>query len=222
MIICNSKKFIYIHIPKCGGTSVSSFLERRLLPQDITLNLSQHEGWGRYIEAVRIRHDLVKHSTAMQIRKAVRPEHFSNYYVFTFCRNPFARAYSAFKFTKRVDAIRRPDSQRYQDIKDMSFEEFLASPYMQEQNIFQARPQSLWVQGVPEKVHVFKLENIDQALSNLSKRLYGEEDQRPVPRKNFSADENEWKKMSPQAEDMVRDLYSGDFERFDYPLTIER
>lgn len=221
MIISNSNKFIFIHIPKCGGTSVSDFFERRLLPQDISLNLSPHLGWDRYLEAVGKKYGLNKHSTAREIKIAVTPRHFADYFVFTFCRNPFARAYSVFTFTNRADAKHRPDSQRYRDIKHMSFEDFLSSPYMQDYKIFQSRPQNLWVQGGPANMGVFKLEEIDDSLRELSIRFYGVEHPKSASRLNFSADRNAWKSMSGQAVDRIRTLYSEDFDRFGYSRTIE-
>jgi hypothetical protein len=87
MIICNSKKFV---------------LESQLLPQDITLNLNPNNGWEEYIKAYHNKFGLYKHSTAAEVAKAMKPSYLRRYYVFTFCRNPFARAYSAYKFTLRV------------------------------------------------------------------------------------------------------------------------
>lgn len=210
MIISNSSRFIYIHISKCGGTSVSGFLERRLGPQDISLNLSPHAGWADYLAAVKQRHGLDKHSTAVEIARAMG-------------RNPFARAYSIFTFTKRADARNRPDSQRYADIKDMSFEEFLDSSYIRKRRIFASRLQSDWVRNSPVSVRSFKLENVDAVMANLARRFYGEAPETlEVPRKNFSTGQGDWQAMSEDAERLVLSLYEEDFETFGYPHRIPR
>ncbi|MGH1413628.1 MAG: sulfotransferase family 2 domain-containing protein [Pelagimonas sp.] len=223
MIISNSRKFIYVHIPKCGGTSVSSFLEERLLPQDMTLNLSPSDGWGAYLNAVEKKYGLNKHSTAQEIAKAVQPDNFKDYFVFTFCRNPFARAYSIFTFTKRADARLRPDSARYKRIKDMSFEDFLKTEYVQEHQLFAARLQSDWVRDAPVPVRRFKLEKIDTALGRLAERFYGTKaNSVSAPRKNFSAGKDDWRRMSPEAEKIILSVYKEDFDRFEYPHRVPR
>lgn len=223
MIICNSKKFIYIHIPKCGGTTISSVLERNLLAQDITLNLNPHAGWQQFVDAYRKKFGLFKHSTAGEIAKAMTPEHFREYFVFTFCRNPFARAYSAYTFTLKSDARYRPQSGRYQEIRDMSFEEFLQSRYVQNREMLQTRMQSRWLRGTGKQVHAYKLENAGTALGELMARFYGKTGEGvDVPRKNSSTGVDEWKTMSSTAEDMIRSLYAEDFKAFGYPERIER
>jgi len=221
MIICNSKNFIFIHIPKCGGTSVSKVLEKRNLPQDVNLNLNPHDGWAKYLDAFRNRFGLFKHSTAKDISVAMTPTHFSEYYVFTFCRNPSSRAYSAFTFTKFADAKYRPESERYKKIKDMNFEQFLQTEYIQDKKILPAKPQSHWIEGAPVPVHVYKLEDVSEVLPALVRRLYNEDlSPNEVPRANPSSKVDEWKIMSDEAAEMVRTLYAEDFEKFGYRRDI--
>ena len=148
-------------------------------------------------------------------------ENFKDYYAFTFCRNPFARAYSAYTFTKRADAKHRPDSERYQEIKDMDFDAFLGSKYMQEKMILQARSQIDWVTGAPKEVHAYKLEETEQNLKSLIARFYGKNAAVADPkRRNFSSSEGEWKNMSPNAASLIRKLYREDFDYFEYPDTL--
>lgn len=221
MIISNSKKFVFIHIPKCGGTSVSNVLEKRLLPQDVTLNLNPHAGWSKYLDAFQEKYGLYKHSTAKEIAAAMTTQYYCDYYVFTFSRNPFSRAYSAFTFTKSADAKYRPDSERYKIIKDMNFEEFLRSEYMQEKKILPAKSQYAWIEGSPVPVEAYKLEEISEALPALFRRFYNEDlPPSAVPRANFSSGIDEWQNISPEAAEIVRELYAEDFERFGYSPDI--
>lgn len=222
MIISNSRNFIFVHIPKCGGTSVSSFLEKSLLPQDVTLNTNKKFDWDRYRTAYRERFGLFKHSTAKKIAKAIKPEYFKTYYVFTFTRNPFARAYSAFTFTKRADAVHRPESKRHNELKKMSFEDFLKSEYVQEKTLLQTKEQATWVQDAPGEVHPFKLEEIESAFTELSERFYGGKASPPqIQRRNVSSSNpNDWRRMSEKEADLIRELYAVDFNTFNYPLEI--
>ena len=204
MIICNSKNFIFIHIPKNGGTSVSKCLERNLRPQDISLNPNFDDGWDKYAENYKKRFGLFKHSLARDVAKAMGPESFKGYYVFTFSRNPFARAYSAYTFTLRTDAKYRPNSERYREIKDMSFEEFLKSRYVQNHELLQTKLQSNWVNGSPKPVAIYRLEKVI------------------VPKANAFNEPDAWKRMSPEAEEIIRALYAEDFMTFGYSDRIER
>lgn len=218
MIICNSKKFIYIHIPKCGGTTVSSALAKRLLPQDISLNLSPHEGWDKYLKKVKEKWGLHKHSTAAEIASAMKVDNFNDYCVFTFSRNPFSRAYSAFTFTLRADARWRPHSQRHQDMKNMDFDRFMISKYMQEKSMLQTQNQLDWIEGHRANVNFFKLEEIEWALPNLMQRFYSESGNSTAKlgRLNASSEPDDWRGMSKAAADEVRKLYADDFEYFGY------
>lgn len=223
MIISNSGRYIYVHIPKCGGTTVSGFLERFMGPQDVTLNLNPHAGWDKYLDAYQKKFGLFKHSTAAEIARAMGKEAFCGYEVFTFCRNPFARAYSAFTFTLKADALYRPDSERHQAMKSMSFEDFLASPYAQDQAMLPTRPQSHWVEGAPVAVRAYKLENVDRALPWIARKNHRLETMPTgVKRTNFSADKDAWRGMSEAAEEMIRTLYAEDFKRFGYADRLDR
>jgi hypothetical protein len=224
MIISNSRKFIFVHIPKCGGTTVSNMLERFIRPQDITLNLNPHIGWDRYIDAYRDKYGLFKHSTAAEIAQAMGTKFFSEYTVFTFCRNPFARLYSAFNFTLQADARYRPNSERYKIIKDMNFDEFIKSPYVQDYKMIQTKPQNNWIKGSPVPVRAFKLENIDQSLPWLMKKYYGVVDLEPirVKRLNYSTNPFDWTKISEESEEIIRSHYAVDFKQFGYSDRIDR
>ena len=225
MIISNSDKYIFIHIPKCGGTTVAWLLNRRLRAQDVTLNLNPHDGWAALLEAYHTHFGLMKHSTAEQICQGVGGiEFFRDYYVFAISRNPYARAYSAFKFTKSSDQKYRPTSKRYQEIKDMNLEEFLRSKYIQERRLFQSRSQLSWIRGVDHKIHVWKLETLDDEIGELMRRLgINDFDPSEMRRMNVSNPSDAWQRnITDKSAMLVRDLYAEDFEYFGYPTTYTR
>lgn len=223
MIISNSCKYVYMHIPKCGGTAISRYLGKRKLIQDINLNRNRHAGWGQYLDAVKAEHGIVKHSTINQIVNAMRPSFAKDYYFFTFSRNPFSRAYSVFTFTKKSGANHSPDSARYQEIKDMTFEQFLQSSHMQDKTIFAAKLQSHWLRNSPVDVDVLRLEDVDKEIGRILKRFHGiDEPTATVPSANHSAGRDDWKSMSREAEKMVLELYAEDFDRLDYEREVPR
>lgn len=223
MIISNSRKFINVHIPKCGGTTTSNFFGRHLLPQDISLNLSPHEGWAEYIDAYQKKYQLFKHSKVNEIAAAMQPDFFKTYAIVSFVRNPFSRAFSAFTFTKKADAKYNTTSQRYLDMKDMDFDQFVESKYMQEREILPTQPQCSWLKNGHKQVEQFRLEDVEQNLAQLSKRFYGRDLAQKIPRANpSSSDPDAWRSMSLQAESVIRDLYADDFAFLDYENKIDR
>lgn len=195
MIISNSQKYIFVHIPKSGGTTVSDSLSPHLLPQDISLAVHPHRGWKPFLDAYREKFGLHKHSTAKEIAGGLGKENFKGYHVFAFVRNPFARAYSAYTFTRKMDAIYRPESDRYKDIKDMNFTDFLKSKYVSERPILQAQPQIRWVFGAPKEITIYKLEDIDKSLGDILYRFHCIKNNAPAQRKNPSTNIDDWKRM---------------------------
>jgi hypothetical protein len=102
MIISHDKKFIFIHIPRTGGTVISksicksmgidnwkSFIgePKRLSPYDHPLEPEGFDrGWKRGY----------KHFTAKEAKKRVGKNMWKSYFKFTFVRNPWDRTISMY------------------------------------------------------------------------------------------------------------------------------
>lgn len=222
MIISNSRGYIFIHIPKCGGTTVSSLLERQLLPQDVSLNTNKQFEWERYKQAYKDRFGLFKHSKSKEISNAISPSNFSKYFIFTFTRNPFARAYSCFTFTKKTDAAHRPESKRYLEIKDMNFEEFLRSDYIQQKQLLASKDQNRWISGSASLVKTYKLEEINTIFPDIWHKLHGKNVPCPAIKiiNKSSGSSSRWQQMSDKEAELCRELYANDFQAFDYPMEL--
>lgn len=87
MIISHKYKVVFVHIPKTGGTSISTALRPLLGP-------------GDFFEILHA----PKHYTARQIRNAFFSTNleWSSYLSFAIMRNPWERIYSDYCFSKRM------------------------------------------------------------------------------------------------------------------------
>lgn len=94
MIISASRSFIFIHLEKCGGTSVESALQPYLHWSDLIIGSTdygekyQQNLYERYsIEEVN-QSMLWKHSTAKEIEKFILPENWNDFTKISVVRDP--------------------------------------------------------------------------------------------------------------------------------------
>lgn len=102
-MICRERKLIFVHIPKCGGTSVEKVVWPR--PEDRTeANL-----WMGFVAPFRNKYQTggLQHLTAPQIRMEVGPTLFNECFKFAFVRHPVARIVSQYRFLSKRKDLRR-------------------------------------------------------------------------------------------------------------------
>jgi len=99
-MISHKHKLIYIHIPKTGGT----YLEEEILRKEY-----EAIGWqsARYIE------DLDEEFLLRQDGLAKVINYYSNYRIFTFVRNPWARALSLYLMYEKDANLKRNDFDEF-------------------------------------------------------------------------------------------------------------
>jgi hypothetical protein len=99
MIVNHTYKFIFVHVPKNAGTSVTQALSTLSSWRDLELGGTQ---LGEAIAPHYMkRFGLRKHSTASQIRKVVGEEIWSSYHKFGFVRDPYSRLQSLWSFLRK-------------------------------------------------------------------------------------------------------------------------
>ena len=100
MIIAPSKGFAFVHLEKCGGTSVEAALEPFLSWNDIVLGST---AFGEAIQpAFHERHGLRKHSTVSDIVMVIGVEAWMQLRSFAVVRNPREIAVSLYFFSHRL------------------------------------------------------------------------------------------------------------------------
>jgi hypothetical protein len=112
MIISTKHKFIFIHIPKTGGTSIKKalapFYNRKRELEKVPRGLQKPGIIGR------------KHSPALLLRQAVGATVWKAYFTFAFVRNPWDWFVSAYHFMRKNG--RDP---RQPEVLKRSFEDFV-------------------------------------------------------------------------------------------------
>lgn len=102
MIISNSNKFIFVHIPKCGGISVTDAFVNTVKWNDLILHGGKPE-YGAELEGYFDRNfQLHGHQSANIIRKTVGIKTWDSYSSFSFVRNPYSRVVSLYTWVSKT------------------------------------------------------------------------------------------------------------------------
>ena len=226
MIINNTFKFIFVHVPKSAGTTVTKLLSAYSAYCDIEVGGT---AMGEAIQPFfRNRYGLSKHSTAREIKAVVGEALWNRYFKFAFVRNPYARAHSAYKFLRRmrketgVDFLAPLDGLA-------TFQDFVRSDYFQTEGMDRIlMPQSFWLRSVTRNPaisldHIGRVESIENSIRHISECVpglfkAGGEIEVPVLNSSDDACEATWQTLisDQNTERLVFEKYRIDFEAFGY------
>lgn len=177
-IINNLHGFIFIHVPKAAGTTVTNSLSRYTTYKDLEIGGTH---FGEQIQpAYKKRFGISKHSPASDIRKVIGKEAWSSMFTFSIVRNPYDRAISTYKFLKKWEGT--PEAlqktlNKFNDIND-----YICSDIWEESDgpdcIF--RPQTFWLTDVADREKVMvdfvgRVESLNQDLSYIMSKIEGKE-----------------------------------------------
>jgi hypothetical protein len=223
MIINNTYKFIFIHIPKSAGTSTAAVLHPMTTWQDIEIGGSS---FGEEIQtAYRKRFKLYKHIKANELIDIMGVPAWTRYFSFALVRNPFSRALSTYRFLKQWDGVSDED-RRFLGQFD-SFEEFVLADswdsYLGADEML--RPQTSWTHARPAGAtclvdYVGHVENIQHDIEFCLeaigvKKFY--RDAAVVPTMNRSDPASVSPNWTERVMNKIANRYRTDFTQFGYP-----
>lgn len=110
MIVSNSKKFIFVHIPKTGGTSIKAVLQRYG-----TVSVYKEYTYKK----PQTNKTLSKHVKADAIRSTINSNLWNNCFRFGFVRNPWDWFVSIYFYIRRD-----PADKRHRISNKLGFKEF--------------------------------------------------------------------------------------------------
>lgn len=215
MIISPTRKFIFVHIPKTGGTALSLALEGRAAADDILIGDTPKAVRRRKrVQGLKSTGRLWKHSTLADIEGVVERDAFDDFFIFTLVRNPWDRIVSYYHW------LQLQDWEHYAVglAKTVSFSEFVNDRTIQKSLSIGASHYLTDAAGRVRNAHYFRLEALDQDLSALWAHLGF--DLSPIAPANRSNRKRDFRSYySDQDAQIVSDISKQDIVQFSYSFS---
>lgn len=209
MIVSPGRRYIFVHIPKTGGTSMALALEARAMKDDILIgDTPKAVRRRRRAKALNAPGRIWKHSRLADIDGAEWAP--KDAFVFTLIRNPWDRMASLWHWARAQGF----DHPMVRAAKGLSFEEFLAAPKLETAfrndaaaHYVTDRAGRLWADAI------VRLEYLDTDLAPVEAHLGFRLD---LPRANATPRPATAELYTEKSRARVADLFADDIDRFGY------
>ena len=169
MIISPGRRYIFVHIPKTGGTSLALALEERAMKDDMMLgDTPKAVKRRRKLKDVKAAGRLWKHSTLADIEGLVSRADIAEMLTFTLVRNPYDRLVSYYHWL-REQSFEHP---AVSVAKATSFSAFLQDPFIT--HSLQTAPYGSYMRdgtGTEYASHFIRLEHFEEDAAPLWEHL---------------------------------------------------
>ncbi len=213
MIISHGRQYIFVHIPKTGGTSLSLALEAKAMKDDILIgDTPKAKKRRKRYKDIQVSGRLWKHARLTDIYGLVTQEQIENYFVFTIVRNPWDRIVSYYHWLK----IQNFDHLAVGIAKNHEFTEFLAQPAIQHSLQYDATRQYICDQNGNAQCNMYlRIEHLSRDVRRLEQHLGIK--LAAVPHDNRSKrDQTYADYYNVQSKNMVSNLFADDIKKFNY------
>lgn len=169
MIISRGRRYIFVHIPKTGGTSLSLALEDRAMKDDILVgDTPKATQRRRRLKTLTASGRLWKHSGLRDIAGVLSDEEIEAFFVVTLVRNPWDRMVSYYHWLREQNW----DHAAVSLAKSTAFSDFIM--HADTQRTIKAANYASYVtdcHGVEQCDLYVKLEELDQDLTPFEQHL---------------------------------------------------
>ncbi len=213
MILSRGRRYIFVHAPKTGGTSLALALEARAMSDDVMLgDTPKAVKRRRKLKDVQSSGRLWKHSMLTDLYGLVTQEEMEDFFVFTLVRNPWDRMVSYYHWL-RGQSFDHPAVGLAQSL---DFSAFLHAPLIRAG--MQNFPYGRYVEdaaGVEQANLFIRLEHLTEDLAPLEAHLgfsLG-----PVAQVNQSERARDWRLYYSDSDaGLVAKACATDIARFSY------
>lgn len=212
MILSRGRSYLFLHIPKTGGTSMALALENRAMKDDIMLgDTPKARKRRRRLSGQKARGRLWKHSTLADLDGLISREDIDGLFLFTLVRNPWDRMVSYYHWL-RDQGFDHPAVAR---AKALSFSDFLHDPAVAAS--IRANPYGHYVtdaQGIERAATFIRLEALERDCAPLWQHLGFRLD---LPQTNISERNRDYRAYYGDDDARaVAELCAEDIARFGY------
>ncbi|MDQ3015467.1 MAG: sulfotransferase family protein [Bacteroidota bacterium] len=203
-MISHRYKCIFIHIPKCGGTSI----EDAIWPEP----RKSEDLWMGFVSPFHNKYQTggLQHLFGVQIREEVDEDNFNSYFKFTITRNPWDKAISQYFYMQK-----RPDLRSFLGMaEDDSFGNYLN--LIQKKTHVQWEPQSKFILDAKGNLlvdFVGRLENMDQDTQYIFQRIGLQE---KITHVNSTKHKHYSVYYNAELQETVADIYREDIRLLNY------
>ena len=216
MIISRGRRYIFVHIPKTGGTSMALALEARAMKDDIMLGDTPKAVKRRHrVKGTASRGRLWKHSTLSDIDGLVSPEEIAACFCFTLVRNPWDRMVSYYHWLQAQSF----DHSAVRLAQSLDFSAFVCHP--QTEASFRASTAASYMTDATGQVRAdayIRLEHLDTDLEPLQNHLGFALN---LGHTNASERKSDWRSYySPKIAEKVGRICADDVAAFGYECNL--
>ncbi len=213
MIVSRGRGYVFVHIPKTGGTALALALEGRAMADDIMIgDTPKARRRRRRIKGVATRGRLWKHARLADAEGLVTREEMTQLFVFTLVRNPWDRIVSYYHWLRAQEF----DHRAVTLAKRLELADFIAHPHTA--NTIRANPYGRYVRdpdGVERADLFLRIEHLETDIGPLETHLGFR--LAPLARANASDRARDWRVYyTDAAAERVATLCAEDIARFGY------
>ncbi|MFV0491162.1 MAG: sulfotransferase family 2 domain-containing protein [Pseudorhodobacter sp.] len=213
MILSRGRNYLFLHIPKTGGTALALALEARAMKDDILVgDTPKARARARRQKRLQTAGRLWKHSTLADLDGLVTTGDLDRLFILTLVRNPWDRAVSYYHWLRAQSFAHAA----VELARNLTFRDFLAHPLTE--NALSHHPAASWTRdrgGQDRATLCLRLEYLDHDIAPFEAHLGFS--LAPIARANPSERDRDWRRYyDDENAARLAKICAEDISRFGY------